>query len=121
MRTLVIGNTPVSLQGGPIALKEYRDAFDRSMTADAAALTSGRADMDIMLRCAWAMAKAADPFVQPYGQWSVIVMSDQVKPEPDLEFFKVAEFMSTWGKAVFEAILAEIFRIEAPKAGEGDS
>lgn len=118
MQSATIGRTVVQLQGGIIAAKEYRDAFQRSLTEDAYSILNGASDMDIVMRIGWAMAKTADRTIPPYTTWAPRVLSDEVIPEPDCAYDNPLSFTENGGREIVQAVMAEIFRLEKTEPTE---
>lgn len=88
------------MQGSPLTYLHYRREFGGDLGADlVAAYSKGSADVETMLRFAWAMAKTHDPSTSPYEGW--------------LSEFDPEEFSALQSPVgvVDSAVVAELFRV----------
>lgn len=117
MRKIAFGKQKVAVQGSPWALMVYSREFatedgPADWYADLTkavenARAGGALDPFFLLKTAWAMARNVDDDFPDYEEW--------LRPL-DIS----VGYGSDWGKAVTEAIFAELFRQEPPKEAEAE-
>ena len=101
MVTGEIYGRPVDMQGGPLALVNYRGEFGTDLMTDAiGAFGDGTPDIAVLLQIAWAMAKTADDAVSPFPKWI---------REFDSREFTLGDTAGAVG-VIDSAISAELFR-----------
>lgn len=113
MRTVQLGETEISVQGGPWALVLYEREFspehpdffdDAHKYSPNEALGRFSADPMFLLRCCWAMARNANDAFPTFEMWAKSL---------DIPIYEGAP----WTNEVISALNAEIFRSSESSEG----